>query len=216
MSGGTELIATQLAKVIVPIGQSGKALIVGGTRGIGAALVERLLFYGWEVTATGRKDFDIGIPGTWLLWWSRQPKNIEYDLVVFCAGELVPQAWSEKTLDDYLRAYAIHAAGPLVFLGQNKQHFPWWTTVVFLSTVGATNAGVVDLSYSCGKIALHKAAKALREHESWNVVLVELDLVRTGMLALLPVDTLHGRPIMEPEEAAELILDRAGVRPFIP
>ena len=40
--------------------QSGRALVTGGTSGLGLALVKNLLGKGWNVVATGRQDSNIG------------------------------------------------------------------------------------------------------------------------------------------------------------
>lgn len=188
-----------------------RALIVGGTHGLGKALAARLVDMDWRVEATGRADFDIGAPDTWELWASRMGPT-KFDLVIFCAGIIEPEAWHRKPMEAYLRSYRVHAAGPIQFLATYRDIlFGWWTKMVFISSVGATNAGAVDLCYGMAKAALEKAAKALSEHESWPVTLVRLDLVDTRMLYALPTDTLHGRPILSPDEAAEIVLREAGV-----
>uniref|UniRef100_A0A6M3L842 Putative SDR family NAD(P)-dependent oxidoreductase n=1 Tax=viral metagenome TaxID=1070528 RepID=A0A6M3L842_9ZZZZ len=190
----------------------GRALVVGGTRGIGAAVASLLESLEWEVTATGRGDFDIGDPATWPPFFRRFPMEYQFELVVFCAGELRPQPWDKKTWEEYARAFAVHALGPVWMLAWGKGTlFPWWTRVVLVSTIGAVNAGAVDLGYGMAKAALEKAAKAIKEHEAWRTTLVQLDLVDTRMLRQLPADTLHGRPVLSPEEAASTILRMAGV-----
>ena len=190
----------------------GRALVVGGTRGIGAAAAKLLKDRGWEVEATGRRDFDIGKPETWPAYFDgRRP----YDLVMFCAGELKVQRWDSKTAEDYVRSYWVHALGPLQLLAHGKRSvpelFPWWCRIVFLSTTGAINSACLDLGYGSSKACVEKMVRALSEHEAWRTTMLRLDLVRTNMLEALPVESLHGREVMEPEEAAQLALEAAGV-----
>jgi NAD(P)-dependent dehydrogenase (short-subunit alcohol dehydrogenase family) len=92
-------------------------------------------------------------------------------------------------------------------LARFKSRFPWWAHVTFVSSVGAINEGIVDLGYSMAKAALDKAARALAAHEAWRVSLVRLDLVDTDTVYKIPVETLHGRPVLSAEEAARHILD---------
>ena len=148
----------------------------------------------------------------WCLSESAPPFGA-FGLVIILAGKLAPDEWQYKGMRDYLEAYALHAAGPVVLLAelQKRRLIEWWTKVVLVSSVGAVNTGAVDLAYGCAKAALEKAHKALSEHASWLCYLVRLDLVDTKMLRQLPVDTLHGRPVMSPQEAAELILKKAGI-----
>jgi len=188
-----------------------RALVIGGTRGIGAAIADRLASGAWNVVATGRADFDIGNPDTWQTWAQGLGGAPIFDLVVFSAGVLEPLQWAHKSFAEYMRSYAVHAGGPIAFLARFKSWFPWWSRVVFISTVGATNAGSVDLSYGMSKAALEKAARALEEAEAWKVTCVRLDLVDTAMLYKLPVESLHGRPVMSKKEAAEFVLNEAGI-----
>jgi NAD(P)-dependent dehydrogenase (short-subunit alcohol dehydrogenase family) len=189
-----------------------RALIVGGTHGLGKALAGQLAAKGWKVIATGRANFDIAEPDTWEPWILRTGQT-KFDLVIFCAGTIAPETWYRKPMEAYLHSYRVHAAGPIEFLATYRDIlFGWWTKVVFISSVGAVNAGIVDLAYGGSKAALEKMAKALAEHESWPVTLVRLDLVDTRMLYALPTDTLHGRPILSPDEAAEIVLKEAGIK----
>ena len=181
------------------------ALVIGGTRGIGLALAERLTDLGWDVQAMGRSAADITNPDDW-------PKYLgkKWDLIVFCAGKLEPAPWDIKSLEDYERSYRLHAAAPIALLAKHGERLlGWWSKVIFVSTVGAVNSGAVDITYGMAKAALEKAVKALQENTSWNVTLVRFDLVDTNMIRLLPADTMHGRPILSREEAAEQIVKAA-------
>ena len=188
-----------------------RALVIGGSGGIGTTLVALLEEEGWDIASPGSKDLNL-IDETAIQNWC-QNESGAFGLVIILAGKLAPDEWQYKGMRDYLEAYALHAAGPVVLLAelQKRRLIEWWTKVVLVSSVGAVNTGAVDLAYGCAKAALEKAHKALSEYASWRCYLVRLDLVDTRMLRQLPVDTLHGRLVMSPQEAAELILKEASI-----
>jgi NAD(P)-dependent dehydrogenase (short-subunit alcohol dehydrogenase family) len=179
-----------------------RALVIGGTRGIGLALSDRLRELGWNVRSTG-SAVDITDPMAWPEFLEEQP----YDLVVFSAGRLDVAPWGVKRLDALLGSYCLHAAAPVALLAAHgAKLLGWWSKVVFISTVGAVNSGAVDLGYGMAKAALEKAARALAEHSSWRVYLIRFDLVDTDMIRLLPLDSLRERPVLSAAEAAEQII----------
>jgi len=168
------------------------------------ALTNRLVDIGWDVTAVGRGRLDLTRPET----WDWVPGK--FDLLVFSAGELRPAPWTIKRLEELEASYRLHAAGPVAFLAKRGEAvLGWWSKIVFLSTVGAVNSGAVDVGYGMAKAALEKAVKALQEHSPWQICMVRFDLVDTDMIRLLPADTMHGRPILSCEEAAEEIVKAA-------
>ncbi len=179
-----------------------KALIIGGTRGIGLALKEQLESSGWTVTATGRADFDLGYPDTYWDWTQTQKDT--FDLVVFSAGILDPEAWDKKRWSDYLYSYQVHAIGPVWFLAKFKRLMHSDTQIVLISSSGAENKAKIDLGYGMAKAALDKAYKALKD--DFNIHLVRFDLVDTDMMKKLPKDTLEGREVISAEQAAREIM----------
>lgn len=187
------------------------ALVVGGSRGIGWSIVRCLKERGFAVQWTDSKTLDLRDPYAINKWI--EGHDAQFDLVVFSAGMLKPKDWDRKTVQEYVDAAMVHAIGPLALLARMKQGnmVAWWTTAVFISSIGAINAGAVDLGYGMAKAAMEKAVKALQATEAWNVVMVRLDLVDTDMMRQLPTETLHGRPVMSPGEAAEFILKEAGL-----
>ena len=207
----TETQTAYVAPIWTPPAELRRALIVGGTGAIGSALCSVLETLGWEVCGTGSRLLDLRSEQSIKEWCALPGQS--YSLVVLLAGELRPDLWQFKNMDEYVSAYKLHAAGPVVLLAnmQKLGLLPWWAKVVFVSTVGAVNSGAVDISYGMAKAALEKAQKALAEHASWRSYLIRLDLVDTKMLRQLPVDTLHGRPILSPGEAADLILQEAQI-----
>ena len=206
----TETQTAYVAPSWSPPAELQRALVVGGTGAIGSALANRLEGLGWNVVVRGR-ELDLRNEQIIKEWCGAQRGS--FSLVVLLAGELRPDLWQFKNMDEYVSAYKLHAAGPIVLLAnmQKLGLLPWWAKVVFVSTVGAVNSGAVDLGYGMAKAALEKAQRALVEHASWRGYLVRLDLVDTKMLRQLPVDTLHGRPILSPAEAADLILREAQI-----
>ena len=188
-----------------------RALIVGGSRGIGLSLTTLLKDRGWNVDAPPRAELDMTLPDFWDAYFESASYPV-YNFVCFCAGDLNPFPWDRKDDEEYDTSYWVHALGPLMLLARYKDSaFPWWTKVCFISSVGAINDGIVDLAYGMSKAALDKAAKALQEHEAWDVHLIRFDLVDTDILYRLPTDTLHGRPVMTARQAAEQIAKECGL-----
>lgn len=183
-----------------------KILIIGGTRGIGAALHHMLDTTGdYDVHALGSDDLDLGAPEFWGTW-ARRNKKV-YDVVVFTAGRLMPWPWDDKEWDDYIESYKINALGPVMFLAKYWRWLKSDATVVFCSSVGASNDGIVDLSYGMAKAALEKAARALRTYSEWDVCCLVYDLVDTDMMRLLPDYEEIKEKAISPETAAKLIFD---------
>ena len=185
-----------------------RALVFGGTRGIGAALTTLLRKQDWEVEAWGRGALDF----TDLRAITTPLVIPPADFVCFCAGELNPFPWDRKHYKDYHAAYLLHALGPVLILATNKGTvFPWWCRVCLVSSVGEIISGAVDLGYGMAKAALDKAAKALAEHESWSVHLVRFDAVETDTFYRIPTETLHGRAVLSPMQAAMQIVEECGL-----
>lgn len=188
----------------------GVALVVGGTRGIGKALVSRLQDLGWTVVSTGHADLDLADPRGWDQFMQGLLFQ-QFDFVCFCAGEIDAFPWDRKSAEDYIRAYWIHALGPVMLLAQYPSRFPWWCKIAFVSSVGAVNDGIVDLGYGMAKAALDKAAKALAKRTAWGVYLIRLDLVSTDTMYRLPTESLHGRAAITPDDAAKQIMEECGI-----
>jgi NAD(P)-dependent dehydrogenase (short-subunit alcohol dehydrogenase family) len=181
-----------------------RALVIGGTRGIGLALTWELIEQGWFVYAVGRSEFDIGRTDTW--WdWTRTQKR-KYDLVVFAAGILDPEPWNKKMWSDYLYSYQVHALGPVYFLAHFNHLIAKDAKIVFITSTGATNEGIADLGYGASKAALDKMARALQANTDFDIRLIRFDLVDTDMMKKLPKDTLVGRKVISAEDAAMEIL----------
>jgi NAD(P)-dependent dehydrogenase (short-subunit alcohol dehydrogenase family) len=192
-----------------------RALVTGGTRGIGRAVADLLRERGWQVTALGRADFDFEDPAAIQKWAASLPMDTEFSLVVLNAGRLDLAPWRSKDADDYLKSYLVNGLGPILLLHALGDRVIDRATVIFVSSVAAIGSGSFDLAYGMSKAALEKAARSLGESEPWDVRLVRFDLVNTDMLKQLRADpeaaaTLHGRPFLEPEKAARMILEADG------
>jgi len=181
-----------------------RALIIGGTKGIGKALTHELDKRGWVVESVGRKQVDLSWPTKWYKWKKRQLDR--FNLVVFSAGHLEPGVWYGKKWLDYIYSYAVNALGPVYFLAHNDSLLTEDCKVIFISSVGARNEGIADICYGMSKAALEKAAKALAANTDWNIKVITFDLVDTDMMKLLPKDTLEGRKPITARQAALRIL----------
>ena len=177
-----------------------RALIIGGTSGIGKALAFELDKRGWLVEAVGSKKIDLSWPTSWWEWKRHQVDK--FDLVVFSAGYLNPEPWDKKTWGEYFKSYAINAIGPVYFLAVEEDIIKEDATIVFISSVGAINEGANDLGYGMSKAALEKAAKALNANTSYDVRLIRFDLVDTPMMHKQPEESFEGREVLTAKEAA--------------
>lgn len=175
-----------------------KALLIGGTRGIGAATAQLLRARGWEVEATGRHAFDVHHPFAYR-WWP-----IQFDALIFCAGDLL--ALGSFAFDFPLAFYNLACAEVVKPDG--------W--IVAVSSVAAERPAKVNAHYAAAKAALESYARTLADSDQakrngWCVEVIRFDLVDTDMLKSLPLDTLTGRVIISAEAAGYRILTLMGV-----
>ncbi len=169
------------------------ALIVGGTRGIGAATAQLLRERGWDVTALGHKEFPIGMRVK-----KTYPLEGKWDAVVYSAGDIEAQ---------WMRAFAF----PMTFYQIVPLALADGGVAVAISSVAAHKPAKVNAHYAAAKAALESYAYTLAESDAakqhnWKVSIVRFDLVRTEMLLKLPPETLEGRSIISADEAAQAIV----------
>lgn len=169
-----------------------RALIIGGSRGIGAALAQQLRAAGWDVVATGRQEYNVHDP--------HHGFDGLFHAYVFCAGSLV---------DKWHRAFDF----PIEFFSLANEHVLLPNAVVVaVSSVAADRPAKVNPHYAAAKAALESYARTLADSDEarrwgWRVETIRFDLVETDMLHQLPPATLEGRRILSAQEAAGEIMD---------
>jgi len=171
-----------------------KALIIGGTRGIGRATADVLRAQGWEVEAWGRKQWDIHDRFDY-------PTPLPCDAFVYCAGDL-NMLWREA-FDFPQMFYALCLEN---IVNDNG-------VIIAVSSVAADRPAKVNPHYAAAKAALESYARTVADSDTakahgWRVEIVRFDLVQTDMLKQLPPETLRGRTIITAEEAAQQIWRR--------
>ena len=170
-----------------------KALIIGGTRGIGKATAEQLRGTGWEVGASGKQHWDVRVD------FCRALPTC-YD-AVDCAGSLAEE-WAPAFAFPMMFYRACLDA--IVSVGG---------VIVAVSSVAAARPAKVNAHYAAAKAALESYARTVADSDlakvhGWRVEVVRFELVETDMLKQLPAETLTGRTAISAEEAAKQIVDK--------
>lgn len=94
------------------------ALVTGGSRGIGAHVVEQLRVAGWEVLAPARAALDFDDPNSvsqYFLHFGLSAKGL--DALVVCHGTWYSQPFPEHRAGHYLAQLEQRVVGPFDFIG---------------------------------------------------------------------------------------------------
>lgn len=138
-----------------------KAIITGGTGGLGSAIAGCLSGGAWEVVQLGRKDLDLSDKNALETYFSGE----KCDLLVCAAGMIRDQplsrmeeaAWDEVFHVNFTAAQnCAHAAIPAM-IEQGKGH------IIFISSYAAVHPAVGQAAYAAAKAALHGLTKELAE-----------------------------------------------------
>lgn len=190
---------------------SRRVLVTGGTRGIGAALVARLLARGDRVVATGRTErsvadaracrpacdwrvLDLAAANDYPAWLASTGATA-FDLVVFNAGVQVlrdfapadgadadaPSAREDLGIDEELR---INLAAPIAMARALPPYLAAGAAVVFVTSGLALAPKRSSPVYCASKAGLRSFAKSLRAQWApcgWRVVEALPPLVDTDM-----------------------------------
>jgi NAD(P)-dependent dehydrogenase (short-subunit alcohol dehydrogenase family) len=158
------------------------ALVVGGSGGIGSAIVRRLAARGWETWASGRSEtalkelacLDAGCP---VHAWPGDVSDLDVPAlvddvrsaecslkaVVHCAGIIEPGPLTEVDQDAALRILRVNAVAPLVLTSLLIPYLGRPATVVFINSTQGVSAGKGVGAYAVSKYALRGAADGLRQ-----------------------------------------------------
>ena len=128
------------------------ALIIGGSRGIGAATAELLRRNGWSYSCPNRHDFDVSADAA--LATVRIPVEVDLNALIYCAGEWHSSEFSSPVDSAWLRQYNLSVIGLHAMLCLT---LPQLTRangcVVAVSSTRGLIGGVKTAAYSCGKAA---------------------------------------------------------------
>ncbi len=151
-----------------------KALVTGGTRGIGYAIAEELLSNGMEVYVTGTSEAGNGPSGShyisadfcdaasieMLVGWVSENK---VDVLVNNAGINKIDKFAEINLDDFDRIMRVNLRVPLQLCQAAMPHMKEqnWGRIVNISSIFSTISKELRASYSASKFGLYGMTTAL-------------------------------------------------------
>lgn len=131
------------------------ALIIGGTRGIGAATSLKLREAGWQTIDTGRAQANLGrVDET--AWLIKEFKRdyAQLDALIICAGEWYSQPLTEQIWRHYEYQYALSVRGPLAIIeGLHTPLAEAGGVVVVVSSTRGLIGGIDTGPYSLAKAA---------------------------------------------------------------
>ena len=177
------------------------ALVVGGARGIGLAIAERLAAEGATVYITGRQAAEVqaaaaqlGGGAAGIVADASKPADIEtavagirakhgrIDSLVLNAGMSEPAALTEETEEHFDRLFAVNVRGPTFALQAALHAMDRGGSIVLVGSI-ADVAGVANFStYAATKAALRSYAR------SWTVELAPRG-IRVNVVSPGPTDT---------------------------
>lgn len=190
------------------------ALVVGGTRGIGFAVAERLISEGAKVFLTGRSQeqvneavFRLGANAHGLVADAGntddlaqvisavQQEHERIDALVFNAGTTEPAALSSLTEAGFGRQVAVNVRGPVFGLQAALPLLAPGSSVVLIGSVAAVSASPNFGTYGATKAALRAYAR------TWTAELAPRG-IRVNVVSPGPTDTEMFASVPEEARAA--------------
>lgn len=186
------------------------ALIVGGTKGIGAKTSEFLSngvtpsLEKWNTIAWGRSTYDVQSPSN-LAYYNIRTASRElggFDAFIYCAGDLSIRGLNAlRFATEFYEICDTH--GPTIFNND--------CTIIAVSSVAAIRPAKLNPYYASAKAALESFTRTIADtpvakRKSWNVFFHRFDLVATDMMKSIPADQRIGRDIISVEEAARQLI----------
>lgn len=187
-----------------------KILVTGGSRGIGAAIVDAYLKCGAEVTYTGQKKAENPNPSAKFLQldfsndtsvesFLSSSEIEQYDVLVNNAGINKIDHFHEIQLEDFQQIQKVNVEGPFrlsqaVVKGMLKRNFG---RIVNVGSIFSTISKEKRASYSTSKFALVGMTKAMAiEYAAKNIL---VNVISPGF-----IDTELTRQILSETQIAEL------------
>jgi len=171
-------------------------LVLGGRGDIGSAICQRFRNAGYEVTATGRTDFDLADLSSIDAWFSKQQTS--FGVLVHSAGLNTPRSFEDLTQEELNLSFASNVSG---FLRVLQHMLPSLIAlrgqVVVISSLYGFLARTQRLAYVTSKHALIGCVRSLA-----------LELAPSGIRvnAVIPgyIDTRMTRTNLTPETIARV------------
>jgi|SRR5579884_453717 len=212
-----------------------RALVVGGTSGIGEAIARQLASTGIRVSVIGRREERLQQIADDLNREGAEPLVLPFahdvretneipvlfqeivdrlgglDLVVYAPGVLPPIGPREFPTETDLNTIAVNLAGAVAWLNEAADRFgrAGRGTIVGISSVAGDRGRRGNPVYNASKAGLDTYLEALRARlavRGVTIVTVKPGYVRTAMLENNPPGPL---PVSDPEVVAAEILDAA-------
>lgn len=196
------------------------AIVTGGSRGIGAAIVNRLGDRGYSVIEIQRRSPHVSadlrrwktVPDMWEAAIALAPRGV--DLLVLNAGASRDGAFVELELDDVTRCFDLNVFGALLLA---REALRYWTArkrpghiVIIGSQAALPGTREADVLYAASKGAMHAAVGPLaREYGP----LVRVNCIAPGDVATDTELTLvaKARCHVEPDSAWQEVAARSAL-----
>ena len=206
-----------------------RALVTGGTRGIGAAIASRLVAEGAEVTVTGTRGDGAGPEGCTYRavdfadrgateGFAREVAELDLDILVNNAGINTIAPFAEIDPDDFDRIQQVNLRAPFLLCraALPAMRRKSWGRIVNIGSIWSTISKEQRGSYSASKFALDGMTVALAAEAAADGVLancvspgiVDTELTRSvlGADGIAELSTrIPARRLAAPDEIAALV-----------
>lgn len=143
-----------------------KAIITGGTGGLGSAIATHLLSHHWQVLQLSRQNLDLSTPSAIHTYFSSEP----CDLLICAAGIIRDQplstmeshTWDQVFQVNYTAAHHCAEAALPAMVKKGKGH------IIFISSYAAIHPAIGQAAYATAKAALHGLTKTLAHTHGKN------------------------------------------------
>jgi 3-oxoacyl-[acyl-carrier protein] reductase len=194
-----------------------KALVTGGSRGIGLAIAERFRSEGVEVVSPSRAELDLA-SATSVEAFLAKPENRAFDIIVNNAGENIILPLQDIPVETWRHTHTVNLESPFRIMQANIPHFKnaGWGRVVNIASIYGLVSREGRGSYSSTKAALISLTRtAAIELGAYGVLVnavcpgfIETELTRKNnppeVLAKL-IDQVPLKQLGQPEDVANLV-----------
>lgn len=188
------------------------ALVTGGSRGIGGAVVKLFIKAGCSVVALARHDSDINCDvaderqvRTAILEIHEGLGIYVIDFVVNCAGYISPATVLESTLENWQRHLAVNLTGPFLVSREAIPRMPPDGVIVNIASSAAHQGKAGWSAYAASKAALVNFTESLAAEGNVRVFCVSPGRTNTLMRNRLYPDEDEST-LLDSEDVARLVL----------